>query len=71
MFRLRTAENDSPPAGAYHDEVTTATEALQRLEAAVADGVIDELCDRRRVRLLALFGSAVRGILAQGPLSWS
>jgi predicted nucleotidyltransferase len=38
--------------------VTTATEAAQRLVAAVADGTVDELCRRRRVRLLALFGSA-------------
>jgi predicted nucleotidyltransferase len=28
---------------------------------AVADGTIDELCRRRRVRLLALFGSAASG----------
>jgi hypothetical protein len=48
VFRLRTAENNSPPADAYHGEVTTATEALQHLDAAVADGVIDELCDRRQ-----------------------
>jgi predicted nucleotidyltransferase len=41
--------------------VTTATEAAQRLVAAVADGTIDELCRRRRVRLLALFGSAATG----------
>jgi predicted nucleotidyltransferase len=38
--------------------VTTATEAAQRLVSAVADGTIDELCQRRRVRFLALFGSA-------------
>ena len=38
--------------------MTTATEAAQRLVAALADGTIDELCQRRRVRLLALFGSA-------------
>ena len=38
--------------------MTTATEAAQRLVAAVADGRIDELCQRRRIRLLALFGSA-------------
>ena len=38
--------------------VTTATEAAQRLAAAVADGRVDALCGRRRVRLLALFGSA-------------
>jgi len=41
--------------------VTTATEAAQRLVAALADGTIDELCQRRRVRLLALFGSAASG----------
>ena len=38
--------------------MTTADEAAQRLAAAVADGRIDELCLRRRIRLLALFGSA-------------
>ena len=38
--------------------MTTATEAAQRLVSAVADGRIDELCQRRRVRFLALFGSA-------------
>lgn len=41
--------------------MTTATEAAQRLVSAVADGTIDELCQRRRVRLLALFGSAASG----------
>jgi predicted nucleotidyltransferase len=41
--------------------VTTAIEAAQRLVAAVADGTVDELCQRRRVRLLALFGSAASG----------
>ena len=41
--------------------MTTAIEAAQRLIAAVADGTIDELCLRRRVRLLALFGSAASG----------
>jgi predicted nucleotidyltransferase len=41
--------------------VTTATDAARRLVAAVADGGIDELCRRRRVRLLALFGSAGTG----------
>ncbi len=40
---------------------TTATEAAQRLAAAVGDGRIDALCERRRVRLLALFGSAAAG----------
>ncbi len=44
--------------------VTTATEAAQRLAAAVADGRVDELCGRRRVRLLALFGSAAVGTAA-------
>ena len=38
--------------------MTTVTEAAQRLHVAVADGRIDELCEQRRVRLLALFGSA-------------
>jgi len=38
--------------------MATATEPAQRLAAAVADGRIDELCEQRRVRLLALFGSA-------------
>lgn len=41
--------------------MTTAIEAAQRLVAAVGDGTIDELCQRRRVRLLALFGSAASG----------
>jgi len=41
--------------------VTTATEAAQRLVAAVTDGRIDELCRRRRIRLLALFGSTATG----------
>ncbi|HEX5812341.1 MAG TPA: nucleotidyltransferase domain-containing protein [Pseudonocardia sp.] len=41
--------------------MTTATQAAQRLAAAVADGRVDELCERRRVRLLALFGSAAAG----------
>ena len=41
--------------------MTTATEAAQRLVSAVADGTIDELCQRRRVRFLALFGSAASG----------
>jgi predicted nucleotidyltransferase len=40
---------------------TTATEAAKRLAAAALDGSLDELCGRRRVRLLALFGSAARG----------
>lgn len=41
--------------------MTTATDALRRLDEAVAAGSIDELCARRGVRLLAVFGSAVRG----------
>jgi predicted nucleotidyltransferase len=41
--------------------VTTATEAAHLLTAAALDGSLDELCARRRVRLLALFGSAARG----------
>lgn len=34
--------------------------ALARLEAAALDGTLDEICERRRVRLLGVFGSAVR-----------
>jgi predicted nucleotidyltransferase len=41
--------------------VTTAIEAVQRLADAAADGLLDDLCGRLRVRLLALFGSAARG----------
>jgi predicted nucleotidyltransferase len=41
--------------------VITAREAAQRLIEATRDGSLDELCLRRRVRLLALFGSAARG----------
>lgn len=41
--------------------MTTATEAAQRLAAAVANGTVDELCEPRGVRLLALFGSAAAG----------
>jgi uncharacterized protein YutE (UPF0331/DUF86 family)/predicted nucleotidyltransferase len=44
--------------------VTVATDAAQRLAAAVVDGTIDELCERRRVRLLALFGSAASATLS-------
>lgn len=46
------------PQCAYADDVTTATEAVQRIDAAVADGTIDRLCAQRQVRLLGLFGSA-------------
>lgn len=41
--------------------MTTASEAAKRLADAVLDGRLDELCARRRVRLLALFGSVARG----------
>jgi predicted nucleotidyltransferase len=47
--------------GTYDGEVTTATDALRRLDEAVAAGVVDDLCVRRRVRLLAVFGGAARG----------
>lgn len=33
-------------------------EAVRRLEAAARDGRLDEICDRRRVRLLGVFGGA-------------
>jgi len=46
--------------------VTTATDALRRLDDAVAEGSIDELCVRRGVRLLAVFGSAARGTALPG-----
>jgi hypothetical protein len=49
--------------------VTTADEAAQRLVAAVDDGTIDDLCRRRRVRLLALFGSAAAETATAGPVS--
>jgi predicted nucleotidyltransferase len=53
--------SDGVGPGTYDGEVTTATDALQRLDEAVAAGVVDDLCVRRRVRLLAVFGSAARG----------
>jgi predicted nucleotidyltransferase len=46
--------------------VTTATGALQRLDEAVAEGSIDELCVRRGARPLAVFGSAARGTALPG-----
>jgi predicted nucleotidyltransferase len=41
--------------------MTTVVEAERRLVTAVADGTVDELCARRQIRLLALFGSAATG----------
>ena len=46
--------------------MTTATGALQRLDEAVAEGSIDELCVRRGARPLAVFGSAARGTALPG-----
>jgi len=34
--------------------------ALERLRGAAADGRLDEICERRGVRLLGVFGSALR-----------
>jgi predicted nucleotidyltransferase len=58
--------SDGVGAETYDGEVTTGTDALQRLDEAVAAGSIDELCVHRRVRLLAVVGSAARGTAVPG-----
>lgn len=35
------------------------TEALERLRAAAVDGSLDEICERRHVRVLGAFGSSL------------
>lgn len=46
--------------------MTTAAEAASRIEAALADGSLDELCERRGIRLMALFGSAASAATTPG-----
>lgn len=47
---------------------TDPREALSRLRAAAADGRLDELCRRHGVRVLTVFGSAVRPAAAPRDL---
>jgi predicted nucleotidyltransferase len=58
---VRPTVHGQPIATPYDKPVATATDAAQRLAAAARDGSLDQLCARRGVRLLALFGSAARG----------
>jgi predicted nucleotidyltransferase len=41
--------------------VATPAEGLARLQAAAAEGELDALCRRHRIRVLTVFGSAARG----------
>lgn len=48
------------PIGSLPGMANGAQAALERLRAAAADGTLDEICERRGVRLLGAFGSALR-----------
>lgn len=52
--------SDRTADGCHHGWVTAVAEGVSALRAAAADGRLDAVCARHRIRVLTVFGSAVR-----------